>query len=76
VWASALTTLDSLQTVQLRTKLRLLEQEHGDLDAAIRALELSGSADQLQLRRLKKMKLALKDQMQKVEAELIPDIIA
>jgi hypothetical protein len=71
-----LTSLDSLQVVQLRTKLRLLEQEHGDLDAAIRALEDKGSADQLQLRRLKKMKLALKDQMQRIEAEIIPDIIA
>jgi hypothetical protein len=69
-------TLDSLTEVQLRTKLRLLEQEHRDLDAAIAALENGQNVDQLQLRRLKKMKLNLKDQIIKVEAQIIPDIIA
>ncbi len=68
--------IDALTEVQLRTKLRLLEQEHRDLDAAILAFENSGNADQLQLRRLKKMKLALKDQINMIEAEIIPDIIA
>jgi hypothetical protein len=70
------TPLDSLTEVQLRTKLRLLEQEHRDLDAAIAALEEAATKDQLQLRRLKKVKLALKDQISKIEAEIIPDIIA
>lgn len=74
--AITLNMLDSLQEVQLRTKLRLLDQEHRDLDVAIAALESSGSGDQLQLRRLKKMKLALKDQMLQIEARIIPDIIA
>ncbi len=69
-------TLDSLTEVQLRTKLRLLEQEHRDLDAAISALEAAAEVDQLQLRRLKKTKLALKDQILKIEAQIIPDIIA
>jgi hypothetical protein len=69
-------TLDSLTEVQLRTKLRLLEQEHRDLDAAIAALESATEVDQLQLRRLKKMKLALRDQIIKIEAQIIPDIIA
>ena len=68
--------MDALEQVQLRTPLRILEQEHRDLDAAIRALEASGSVDQLQLRRLKKKKLSLKDQMIQVENKLIPDIIA
>ncbi|MFT3671417.1 YdcH family protein [Aestuariivirga sp.] len=68
--------MDALEQVQLRTKLRLLEQEHRDLDAAILALEASGDVDQLQLRRLKKKKLALKDQIIMVENKLIPDIIA
>jgi hypothetical protein len=68
--------LDSLTEVLLRTKLRLLEQEHRDLDAAIAALESSQNVDQLQLRRLKKTKLALKDQIIQVEAQIIPDIIA
>jgi hypothetical protein len=68
--------LNSLEEVQLQTKLRLLQQEHRDLDTAIEALESSGSKDQLQLRRLKKVKLALKDQMLRIEAQIIPDIIA
>lgn len=68
--------MDALEQVQLRTKLRLLEQEHRDLDAAILALESGGAVDQLQLRRLKKKKLALKDQIILVENQLIPDIIA
>jgi hypothetical protein len=71
-----LNTMGSLQEVQLRTKLRLLEQEHRDLDAAIVALEATGPIDQLRLRRLKKMKLALKDQMLQIEAQIIPNIIA
>jgi hypothetical protein len=68
--------MDALQQVQLRVKLRQLAQEHADLDAAIAALEHSGAADQLRLRRLKKMKLALKDQIISIENLLIPDIIA
>ncbi len=68
--------LDSLQEVQLRAKLRALEQEHRDLDQQIALLESNGSSDQLQLRRLKKMKLSLKDQISMVEGQIIPDIIA
>jgi hypothetical protein len=68
--------LDSLQEVQLRGKLRALEQEHRELDVEIAEIEVSGSSDQLHLRRLKKMKLALKDQIKMVEAQIIPDIIA
>jgi hypothetical protein len=68
--------MDALQQVQLRVKLRQLEQEHMDLDAAITALEASGAADQLQVRRLKKKKLALKDEIISIENLLIPDIIA
>ncbi|MCA0433580.1 MAG: DUF465 domain-containing protein [Proteobacteria bacterium] len=68
--------MDALEQVQLRTQLRILQQEHRDLDDAIAALETAGNVDQLQLRRLKKKKLALKDQMIIVENKLIPDIIA
>jgi hypothetical protein len=68
--------LDSLQEVQLRAKLRALEQEHRELDQQIAVLETTGSSDQLQLRRLKKMKLSLKDQISMVEGQIIPDIIA
>jgi hypothetical protein len=68
--------MDQLQQLQLRAKLQVLLQEHADLDAAIAALELAGPGDQLQIRRLKKKKLALKDEITAIENVLIPDIIA
>lgn len=68
--------LDTLQEVALRSKLQILIQQHRDLDIAIQTLEESGTGDQLQLRRLKKMKLDLKDKMLHIENLLIPDIIA
>ena len=60
----------------LRERLNKLKQQHRDFDAAITSLELSGTADQLQLRRLKKQKLLLKDQIAEVEDQMVPDIIA
>lgn len=68
--------MDALQHLQLRSKLKTLELEHAAMDAAIEALENSGKGDQLQLRRLKKLKLALKDQITSIENLLIPNIIA
>jgi len=68
--------LDTLQEVALRSKLQEMIQQHRDLDLAIQTLEEKGTGDQLQLRRLKKMKLDLKDKMQRIENLLIPDIIA
>jgi len=53
-----------------------LREEHRDLDSAIEALTLSGPADRLQLQRLKKRKLALRDRVSRLEDELTPDIIA
>jgi hypothetical protein len=61
---------------ELRKRLEALRIEHRDLDAAIEALATAGSADQLQIARLKKRKLKLKDQIALVEDYLIPDIIA
>jgi hypothetical protein len=68
--------LDVIQEVQMRSQLQQCIQQHRDLDTAITSLELTGTSDQLQLRRLKKMKLDLKDRIQKIENMLIPDIIA
>lgn len=68
--------LDVIQEVQLRTQLQNLLQQHRDLDTAIVSLETTGTGDQLQLRRLKKMKLDIKDKIQVIENTLIPDIIA
>jgi hypothetical protein len=68
--------MDTLHEVQLRSKLHNLYQEHRDLDQAIAAFEQSGKADPMQLQRLKKMKLGIKDKILQIENLLIPDIIA
>ena len=68
--------MDTLLEVQIRTKLQNLYQQHRELDAAIAQAALVGNADPLQLQRLKKTKLSLKDQIAKIETLLIPDIIA
>jgi hypothetical protein len=60
----------------LRIRLEVLRREHRDLDEAIHALDRTGRPDQLTMRRLKKQKLGLKDQIVKIEDQLIPDIIA
>ena len=60
----------------LRVKLEVLKREHGDLDAAIRAIEDSRTGDQLMIKRMKKQKLILKDQISAIEDRLTPDIIA
>lgn len=61
---------------ELSKRLAILQSEHRDLDSAIIALTESGSSDQLQIARLKKRKLRLKDQIAAIEDQLIPDIIA
>lgn len=60
----------------MRIRLDGLRREHRDLDEAIRALEEQMRPDQLALRRMKKQKLFLKDQIVKFEDQMIPDIIA
>ena len=61
---------------EMRKRLSTLRIEHRDLDAAISALIASDSQDQLQIARLKKRKLRLKDQIAIFEDYLTPDIIA
>jgi hypothetical protein len=68
--------MESEEIRELRANLLKLKQEHRDLDSAIDALEESGRADQLQLKRLKKKKLSLKDEIARIEDRLLPDIIA
>lgn len=60
----------------LRARLKALIIEHRDLDAAIDALNAAKPYDHLQIQRLKKRKLALKDEISRIEDQLIPDIIA
>lgn len=60
----------------LIARLHALMQEHSDLDAAIGALETQPHHDRLAVARLKKKKLQLKDEMQRVKDQMTPDIIA
>ena len=59
-----------------REQLARLQQEHRDLDAAIMALQDSPGSDMLQVQRLKKRKLYLRDRITFIEDQLTPDIIA
>ncbi len=61
---------------ELRAQLSRLLQEHRDLDAAIEALQVSPGSDLLQVQRLKKRKLFLRDRVTFIEDQLTPDIIA
>ena len=70
---SDMTTTDQSALEGEFTRLR---EEHRDLDAAIEALTAAGPIDQLQLQRLKKRKLLLRDRIQFLEDQLTPDIIA
>jgi hypothetical protein len=65
-----------LDVEALKAKLAALSTEHRDLDDVIARIAERMPFDQLQLQRLKKRKLALKDQISKIESELLPDIIA
>jgi hypothetical protein len=59
-----------------QAQLEMLKLEHRDLDAAIAALAAQSVVDQMQIARLKKKKLILKDQIIRLEDQLVPDIIA
>ena len=72
---SGLSAMD-LDVETLKAKLAALKTEHRDLDDVIAHLAERAPFDQLQLQRLKKRKLLLKDQISKIESELLPDIIA
>lgn len=60
----------------LTERLAQLKAEHRDLDDAIQALSLRAVPDMLQIQRLKKRKLVLRDEIMLVESKLLPDIIA
>jgi hypothetical protein len=70
------TPLTEEEKAQIRERLQALEVEHHDLDDVIDRLVGDRSQDRLQLQRLKKRKLMLKDQIQRLRTRLIPDIIA
>jgi hypothetical protein len=63
------------EQAEIRLEFARLKQEHADFDAAINAMMATG-CDPLQIQRMKKKKLALKDRLKAVEDKIIPDIIA
>lgn len=65
-----------MEEAAIRARLATIREEHRDLDAAIEAIQSSGVYDLLQVQRLKKRKLVLKDEISTLEAMLVPDIIA
>jgi hypothetical protein len=71
--AAAMKTEDESE---LKAQLARLRQEHRDLDAAIEALHNAPGSDLLQVQRLKKRKLQLRDRIIQIEDQLTPDIIA
>lgn len=60
----------------LKERLAAMKAEHRDLDDAIQALSQRGTPDMIQIQRLKKRKLVLRDEIMAVESKLLPDIIA
>jgi hypothetical protein len=68
--------LYAMPNMEVRGRLMELRQRHQDLDAAVEALLDKPLHDQLQIARLKKQKLILRDQITKLENQLTPDIIA
>ncbi len=66
----------SMDAEQVRERVIELEIEHRDLDVAIGLLDASAGRDELQLRRLKKRRLNLKDQILHLKMQLVPDIPA
>jgi hypothetical protein len=68
--------LSKEEALEFEAELARLKEEHRDLDRAIEALEQIVAGDQLQIQRLKKRKLILKDRISFVEDQLTPDIIA
>ena len=69
-------TLTDEERAQIRLRIAQLEIEHRDLDDVIGRLTEIPPRDELQMRRLKKRKLFLKDQISRLRARLIPDIVA
>jgi hypothetical protein len=68
--------LYAMPNMEVRGRLMELRQRHQDFDAAVAALEAMPLPDQLQIARLKKQKLILRDEIARLENQLTPDIIA
>jgi hypothetical protein len=69
------TDIADQEQAEIRLEFAKLKQDHADFDAAINAMMATG-CDPLQIQRMKKKKLALKDRLRQLESRVIPDIIA
>jgi len=70
------TTENTSEKEELRRRLKALKSEHRDLDDVIARISNEAPFDQLQIQRLKKRKLVLKDEISRLEDLIVPDIIA
>ena len=68
--------MDEVEAAEIRQRIEHLKLEHRDLDEAIRRLSRDPQMDQLALRRMKKRKLLLRDIIEQLESQLIPDLDA
>lgn len=68
--------MESANRQKLEARLKSLKQEHRDLDSQIEALTAQAGFDQIRVQRLKKRKLAIKDEISALENSLLPNIIA
>ena len=68
--------MESLTQQQIKRRLSALKKEHGELDSLLESEQKRPAADLIRVRRLKKRKLALKDEIARLENMLLPDIIA
>ena len=66
----------SEEEAALHARVKLLRQEHAELDASIEALSAASVPDQLMIARMKRKKLSIKDEIVKIEDRVLPDIIA
>ncbi len=71
-----MTIRQEIDTASIQAELTDLKLQHRDLDDAIAALMEAGSPNQLQVQRMKKRKLMLRDQIARLESLILPDIIA
>ncbi len=67
---------ETLETTAEKARLVVILQEHADLDAAVQALAMAPVPDMMVIGRLKRKKLILKDEIERLKDQLTPDIIA
>ena len=74
--ASTPPPISDRERAKLQKQLQRLDQEHGQLDAEIKSMESSVRVDVVRLQKLKKRKLAVRDEIRQLQQQILPDIIA